>query len=95
MPNPPNRATSGLRRPEELPHTCAKCTNRWSGANTAHCATCHNTFTGVAAFDKHRQNGKCAHPAEVNLTLNPTRAYPCWGTTTTDEPDLPNTTPTH
>ena len=30
------------------------CTARWSGANTCHCTVCHQTFTGITAFDAHR-----------------------------------------
>lgn len=95
MPNPPNRATSGLRRWEELPHTCAKCRNRWSGANTSHCANCHETFSGVTTFDKHRDKGQCKYPANVELTLDAglTRAYRCWGTIAEIDLTTPTTTP--
>ena len=35
-------------------HTCPRCPNHWGGLKTAHCAACHETFTGLTAFDKHR-----------------------------------------
>lgn len=67
-----------------LPHHCNGCTTRWNGANTAHCAACHTTFTGITAFDRHRVGshaaGKrhCLTPDAVGLVLTG-RAYPCWG----------------
>lgn len=35
-------------------HTCPRCPSTWAGLRTSHCAACHETFTGLAAFDKHR-----------------------------------------
>lgn len=57
---------------------CARCTHRWTGYNTAHCGACHETFTGISAFDAHRRDGQCAHPTTVGLTLTQ-RSYLCWG----------------
>lgn len=65
-------------------HGCARCSKRWGGLNTAHCAACHETFTGLTAFDKHRDGSHskgtraCLEPAEVGL-VDANRAYPCWG----------------
>ena len=65
-------------------HGCTRCTNRWGGLNTAHCAACHETFTGLTAFDAHRTGSHakstrhCANPTDVGL-VNAGRAYPCWG----------------
>lgn len=64
-----------------LPHGCPRCGLQWSGQLTSHCASCHNTMSGVSAFDRHRRNGACRPPAEVGLTLVANRHYPCWGTT--------------
>lgn len=65
-----------------LPHHCAKCPSRWNGLNTAHCSSCHLTFTGVTAFDKHRTgspaNRICLPPEKVGLVLSD-RSYPCYG----------------
>lgn len=30
------------------------CEARWTGLRTCHCATCHETFSGLGAFDAHR-----------------------------------------
>lgn len=63
---------------------CAKCTNRWSGLNTAHCPACHETFTSPSAFDKHRTGNHaddtrtCLPPATIGL-IKTDRDYPCWG----------------
>lgn len=72
------------------PIGCAKCPNRWGGLNTAHCSACHQTFTGITAFDKHRDGNHandtrhCVHPTTVGL-VDAGRPYPCWG--------LPGTNP--
>jgi hypothetical protein len=64
--------------------SCARCHVRWGGLKTAHCAACHQTFTAVTAFDKHRSGShsedtrRCLDPASVGL-IDAQRAYPCWG----------------
>lgn len=75
-----NFSAAGTADPATLPHTC-RCKKRWSGGQTPHCGSCHNTFSGVATFDRHRRDGKCRTPEESGLTLVPRRAYECWGTT--------------
>lgn len=60
-----------------LPH-CCRCGIRWGGLKTAHCVTCHTTFTVVSAFDKHRRNGACLDPTKAGLVLTD-RSYECWG----------------
>jgi hypothetical protein len=64
--------------------SCARCPAHWGGLKTAHCSACHETFTVVAAFDKHRA-GSHTHddrhrldPAAVGL-VDAGRAYRCWG----------------
>ncbi|WP_217695735.1 hypothetical protein [Mycobacterium sp. SP-6446] len=64
--------------------SCARCQARWGGLRTAHCDACHETFTVVAAFDKHRaephtdRGRRCIDPAAVGL-VDAGRAYRCWG----------------
>ncbi|GGM53515.1 hypothetical protein ACFFX1_54855 [Dactylosporangium sucinum] len=72
---------TGTRAFEDLPHSC-RCSVRWAGSRTCHCAVagCHLTFTSVGAFDAHRKGGRCNPPAEVGLVLIPGRAYEVWGT---------------
>lgn len=38
----------------------------------AKCGTCHQTFSGVTLFDRHRSGGECADPREMNqIRLDP------------------------
>lgn len=50
---------------------CARCPNRWGGLRTAHCAACHNTFTGLTAFDRHRTG---SHTHGTRTCLDPETA---------------------
>ena len=62
---------------------CPHCGAWWVGLNTCHCTACHSTFTGVTAFDKHRDGSHshstrhCIEPANVGL-VDAGRNYPCW-----------------
>jgi hypothetical protein len=63
---------------------CPRCSARWGGLKTSHCTACHETFTTVTSFDKHRTGShpvdtrSCLDPASVGL-VSAGRAYPCWG----------------
>lgn len=70
------RTRAGTRT--DLPHNC-QCGARWAGANTSHCGNCHDTFSGVSTFDRHRRDGRCVAPYHVGMSLIPGRAYDCWG----------------
>lgn len=65
-------------------HHCGRCSSRWNGYNTCHCSACHQTFTGLTAFDKHRAGSHmpdtrhCLEPASRGL-VDAGRAYACWG----------------
>jgi len=65
-------------------HACGRCPNIWGGLNTSHCGACHRSFTGLSAFDKHRDGShsagtrRCVDPETVGL-VNAGRDYPCWG----------------
>jgi hypothetical protein len=41
------------------------CRRLWTGLAQAHCPTCHEHFSSVAAFDRHRPRGICQHPSTV------------------------------
>ena len=62
--------------------SCVRCPARWGGLKTAHCSACHETFTVVAAFDRHRRGSPddrhCVDPLSVGL-VEAGRAYSCWG----------------
>lgn len=54
----------------DLPHPvathCRGCCASWNRTTkTAHCATCHRTFTSPSAFDMHLLTRGCTDPAEV------------------------------
>lgn len=72
-------------------HGCGRCASRWGGLNTAHCGACHQTFTGIHAFDRHRTGSHsggtrhCQPPAIVGL-IDAGREYPCWGFPTGTNP---------
>ena len=72
---------------------CTRCPARWGGLKTAHCPACHQTFTTVGAFDKHRSGQHhnstrhCVDPASLGL-VDAGRAYPCWGFEGRDDGDL-------
>lgn len=63
---------------------CPRCGKTWGGLSTAHCTACHETFTVVSNFDRHRTGSHsagtryCLPPSEVGL-IDAGRAYPCWG----------------
>ena len=67
-----------------LPYGC-QCGARWGGLKTCHCAACHQSFTVLSAFDKHRRGSHpdstrhCVDPASVGL-IDVGRSYPCWTT---------------
>lgn len=73
-----------ISTPQAGTGSCVRCPARWGGFKTAHCRACGETFTVVAAFDKHRvgshtdDSRHCVHPATVGL-VDAGRAYPCWG----------------
>lgn len=83
--------TAGNRIPAQ-PHACPRCKSRWGGLKTAHCTACHQTFTTVPTFDKHRTGSHhnntrhCLPPAEVGL-VDAGRTYPCWAQAGTYNPE--------
>ena len=48
---------------------CNGCDKRWGGQLTCHCAACHETFTTVSNFDKHRHYEKCKPPQSRGLVV--------------------------
>ena len=49
--------------------TCGGCDTTWTALNAAHCSACHQTFSGVHLFDRHRrptgEHGNCGHPGDL------------------------------
>ena len=79
---PEDRSTDAYK---SLPHEDTRCGARWSGYATAHCASCHRTFTAVGNFDKHRTRAGCADPASLGMALS-TRIYDAWSLPTEVKP---------
>jgi hypothetical protein len=48
---------------------CSGCDKEWSGHRRCHCTGCHENFSSVSAFDKHRKDFACRQPAETGLVL--------------------------
>ena len=76
-----------------------QCGAEWEGINTCHCANCHVTFSGEAAFTAHRAGpnrkdattrgriaGVCASPTAAGM-VDAGREYPCWGFVTRETRD--------
>ena len=63
-----DHATAGGNRPRSA-IACGRCDRWWTGRNEAHCSACHETFTGIAAFDMYRVGGRCRKPPDVGLVV--------------------------
>lgn len=66
-----------------LPNTCGRCGTRWAGTRTAHCGSCHISFSSPSSFDAHRirrgtKEGTCADPAAVGLIRQDRAGYAVW-----------------
>jgi hypothetical protein len=48
--------------------TCPRCDAWWTGLTAGHCTGCHRSFTGIAAFDRHRSG---SHAADTRHCLDP------------------------
>jgi hypothetical protein len=47
--------------------TC-RCGAAWGGLRTAHCTSCHRTFSGISAFDGHKP-GRCRDPGACGMVV--------------------------
>lgn len=74
---------TGNRPPNAITH--ARCGNWWTGTLTSHCSGCCRTFSGLTAFDAHRDGNHaagtrhCVDPETVGLVVSDTRRFTCWG----------------
>lgn len=71
-----SNSDSTERRPVAR-YRCGGCALWWTALGAAHCAGCHETFTSVSGFEKHRRGGQCLTPAEVGL-VPADRKWPGW-----------------
>jgi hypothetical protein len=84
--NEPPKSASLVNHPAagaSLPNSCGRCPARWAGSNTAHCASCHRTFSSPSAFDDHRIRntvaGGCIDPAKAGMVEHQRVGYSVWG----------------
>lgn len=54
--------------------TCSGCAARWTAPSACHCSGCHETFSGIALFDRHRstaggEHGSCLPPGRLCGTV--------------------------
>lgn len=74
--HPSISGTPASEQQRKPPFSCGRCGQRWGGTLTAHCSGCHQTFTGLTAFDRHRDGDHakstrhCRTPHDVGLELN-------------------------
>jgi hypothetical protein len=79
----PSTSQIGKNQPRNA-IACARCDNWWAGMLTSHCGACHHTFTGLTAFEAHRDGShsqgtrRCLDPIQVGLVRSG-RDYLCWG----------------
>jgi hypothetical protein len=83
---PPQESLSKINPNPQKPDAataCPHCHAWWTGLNTCHCTACHRTFTGITAFDKHRDGSHaqdaryCKEPLTAGL-VPAGRNYSCW-----------------
>lgn len=59
-------------------YSCADCGRQWEGLKECHCASCHESFSTEANFDRHRvfdrdgdwSSRRCLTPAELAALTN-------------------------
>lgn len=65
---------------------CGRCPARWGGKKQTHCGSCHETFSGIWAFDKHRSSGMCVKPPwKAGLVRSERVGYTLWAIPGSDE----------
>lgn len=83
----PRRRTLGYADPipdleRDMPMPCLPDCTTGISPNQAHCTICHNTFSSVTGFDRHRKAGACLDPRTLGMSLN---ARNIWRTPMTPE----------
>ena len=48
---------------------CKGCGKSWTGHSRCHCTACHESFSSVSAFDRHRIDFACRPPGDPGLVL--------------------------
>lgn len=55
------------------------CRKWWTGNERSHASCCHETFSSLTAFDRHRKGGQCNDPASVGLVARAKPYGTLWG----------------
>ncbi|MFJ4808529.1 FDXHR family putative zinc-binding protein [Streptomyces longwoodensis] len=55
------------------------CGNWWTGEERSHCGGCHQTFTSLTSFERHRKGLRCNPPQEVGLVARQKPYGTLWG----------------
>lgn len=74
---PDSQCVTGNRHSRPA-HGCLVCGKRWGGSKTCHCSVCHELFSTVSNFDRHRPSRDgCLTPADAGLVRS-TRSPGVW-----------------
>lgn len=60
--------------------TCSGCQISWSASSACHCSGCHQTFSGVTAFDRHQRRGRHLPPYLLGMVRGETGVWTLPGT---------------
>lgn len=55
------------------------CGRWWTGAERSHCGSCHETFSSLTAFERHRRGLRCNEPTDVGLVARAKPFGTLWG----------------
>jgi hypothetical protein len=55
------------------------CQKWWTGNERSHCGGCHELYSSLTAFDRHRRGGVCLPPASVGLVAREKPYGVLWG----------------
>lgn len=69
--------------PESIPVGAIRhgaCGKWWTGAERSHCGACHELFSGLSAFERHRRGMRCNPPHEIGLVPREKPYGIVWGT---------------
>lgn len=59
--------------------THGQCGKWWTGAGRSHCGGCHETFSSLTAFERHRRGLRCNDPADSGLEAREQPWGVLWG----------------
>ncbi|MCX5202440.1 hypothetical protein OG897_13405 [Streptomyces sp. NBC_00237] len=75
-------STPAIQTPTPIPNNAIQhgaCGKWWSGAERSHASCCHETFSSLTAFERHRRGMRCNDPASVGLVARQKPYGTLWG----------------